>query len=185
MTNAGKKTAIIVIDIMSDFITGPLKFDRGQDIIESASRLVNGARSKGVPIIFACDAHYKDIDREFELWGEHAVRGTSGAAPIKELNYNPDTDYMIYKRRYSAFFKTDLDMLLSELGVETVVLCGIHTHICVQHTAADAYFNGFNIVLAEDATTAFTQQDHDQAVKFMHDMYGVTIKDTKTILEEI
>ncbi len=175
--------AVLVIDMVPDFFTGPMKFERSKDILPNVIKLVDKARAKGIPIIFSCDGHYKGIDHEFGLWGEHAILGSPGATPLEELHFNPDTDYMINKRRYSAFFRTDLDLLLDELHVDTIIMVGVHTHICVQHTACDAYCIGYNIIVASDGTTAFTQEDHDQAIKFIRNFYAATIAPVDEIIK--
>ncbi len=177
------KYAVVVVDLINEFIYGSLKFDRAASVVEPAVHLVEKARSKGVPIIFTCDAHYKGIDHEFGLWGEHGLRGTEGTYPIAPLRYNPEKDYLIQKTRYSAFFRTDLDVLLSELEVDTVILIGVHTHICVEHTAADAYYLGFNLLVATDATNAFTKEDHEGALKKMHDLYGASLAQVDEIIK--
>ncbi|MCD8194977.1 MAG: cysteine hydrolase [Coprobacillus sp.] len=180
-----EKYAVIVIDMLEDFFYGALKFDRSTAIVPNVKKLVLKAREKNVPVIFACDSHLKGIDKEFELWGEHAVKDSEGAKIIKDLDYNPDKDYVIYKRRYSAFFRTDLDILLNELGVNSLIFVGVHTHICVQHTVADAYYLGYKIIVLNDGTTAFTQENHDQAIKFMSSMYGADIINTDQILKKL
>ncbi|MCD8203957.1 MAG: cysteine hydrolase [Coprobacillus sp.] len=177
------KYAIVVVDMINDFFYGALKFDRAASVVDPVTHLLEKARAKEVPIIFTCDAHYKGIDHEFGLWGEHGLRGTEGIYPIAPLRYNPEEDYMVYKTRYSAFFRTDLDVLLSELGVDTIILVGVHTHICVEHTAADAYYLGFNIIASSDGTTAFTKEDHERALKKMHDLYGASLAKCEEIIK--
>ena len=111
-----KKTAILVVDMLNDFVTGALKCDRGLAIVPKTAKLLQEARKNGVPVIFCNDAHVKDIDHELKLWGDHAIAGTPGAEVIPELEVC-DKDYIVPKRRYSGFFHTDLDLLLKELGV--------------------------------------------------------------------
>lgn len=168
------KTAVIVIDMLEDFISGALKCERAAAIVPETARMLSAARAAGVPVIFCCDAHRKGIDRELGLWGEHAIAGTAGAQVASALK--PEAgDFVVTKRRYSAFFGTELDLLLRELGAETLILAGIQAHICVQHTAADAYFRGYKIVLAEGLVEAFTKELADGALRFMTEMYGAAI----------
>ena len=141
------KTAILVVDMLNDFVTGALKCDRGLAIVPKTAELLSGARKADIPVVFCNDAHVKGIDHELKLWGDHAIAGTKGAEVIPELNLC-DKDYVVPKRRYSGFFHTDLDLLLKELDVVTVVMTGRHTHMCVRHTTAVAYFLGYNIVVA-------------------------------------
>ena len=121
------KQAILVVDMLNDFVTGALKCDRGLAIVPKTAQLLDGARKGGVPVVFCNDAHIKGIDHELKLWGDHAIVGTKGAEVIPELKLC-QTDYVVPKRRYSGFFHTDLDLLLKELGVDTVIMTGLHTH---------------------------------------------------------
>lgn len=179
-----KKYAILVVDMLNDFVTGALKCDRGLAIVPKTAELLNGAREKNIPVIFCNDAHLKGIDHELKFWGDHAIAGTEGAKVIPELGLC-ESDYVVPKRRYSGFFHTDLDLLLRELGVNTVVLTGLHTHMCVRHTAADAYQLGYDIVVIKDATNSFTAEDYEYGLKYLKDTYGAEITDTDTFLASV
>ena len=169
-----EKAAIIVVDMLNDFVTGALKCDRGLAIVPATARLLKGARTAGVPVVFSNDAHLKGIDREFEVWGEHAVAGTKGAEVIPELELC-DKDDVVPKRRYSGFFHTDLDLLLRELGVDTVIMTGLHAHMCVRHTSADAFQLGYKVVVATDATDSFTEEDYNIGIKYLKEVYGAEL----------
>ena len=143
--------AILVVDMLNDFVTGALACDRGKAIVPATAELLDAARAAGVPVIFCNDAHIAGIDRELKLWGDHAIAGTEGAKVIPELKVS-DKDYVVPKRRYSGFFQTDLDILLKELGVKTVIMTGLHTHMCVRHTSSDAYCLGYEVAVAKEAT---------------------------------
>lgn len=176
------KRAILVVDMLNDFVTGALKCDRGLAIVPKTAELLRGAREKGVPVIFCNDAHLRGIDHELKLWGDHAIAGTKGAEVIPELELC-DKDYVVPKRRYSGFFHTDLDLLLKELGVDTVILTGLHAHMCVRHTAADAYQLGYGIVVAKDATDSFTEEDYLYGIKYLKEVYGAEITDVDSLLK--
>lgn len=165
------KVAILVVDMLNDFVTGALKCERGLAIVPQTAKLLDGARKAGVPVIFCNDEHLKGIDHELKLWGDHAIKGTKGAEVIPELNLS-ESDYVVPKRRYSGFFHTDLDLLLHELGVDTVIMTGLHTHMCVRHTSADAYCLGYNVWVATDATNSFTKEDYDYGIKYLKEIYG-------------
>ena len=168
------KTAILVGDMLNDFVTGALKCDRGLAIVPAVKRLLDGARGKGVPVIFCNDAHIRGVDHELKLWGDHAIAGTKGAEVISQLGLC-ERDYVVPKRRYSGFFHTDLDLLLKELGVESVVMTGLHAHMCVRHTSADAYCLGYEVVVASDATDAFTQEDYEGGIAYLKSVYGASV----------
>ena len=165
------KPAILVVDMLNDFVYGALTCERGKAIVPATAKLLNAAREKGVPVIFCNDAHIKDIDRELALWGDHAIAGTPGAEVIPELGLS-ERDYVVPKRRYSGFFQTDLDILLRELGVKTLVMTGLHTHMCVRHTSADAYSLGYDVVVAKEATVSFTEEDYISGLAYLKTCYG-------------
>lgn len=177
-----KHTAILVVDMLNDFVTGALKCDRGLAIVEPTAKLLEGARKAGVPVIFCNDAHLKGIDHELILWGDHAIKGTKGAEVIPELKVS-EKDYIVPKRCYSGFFQTDLDILLKELKVDTVIMTGLHTHMCVRHTSADAYMNGYNVVVASDATNSFTKEDYEYGIKYLKDVYAAEVYTVDELLK--
>lgn len=178
-----KKTAILVVDMLNDFVTGALKCDRGLAIVPKTQQLLDEARKLGIHVVFCNDAHLKGIDHELKLWGDHAIVGTKGAEVIPELG-PCEGDYIVPKRRYSGFFHTDLDLLLKELGVDTVVMTGLHTHMCVRHTSADAYCLGYNIVVASDATDSFTEEDYVYGIKYLKEVYGATVYTVDELLKQ-
>ena len=177
MENDNKKplalehAAILVVDMLQDFVYGALTCERAVAIVPATARLLDAAREAGLPVIFCNDAHRPKIDRELALWGDHAIIGTPGAEVIPELKLC-DKDYVVPKRRYSGFFQTDLDILLKELGVDTVIVTGLHAHMCVRHTSADAYMLGYEVVVAKEATDSFTAQDYEYGIAYLKTCYG-------------
>jgi nicotinamidase-related amidase len=177
MENSDKKplvldhAAVLVVDMLQDFVYGALACDRGKAIVPATARLLDAAREAGIPVIFCNDCHLPKIDRELALWGDHALVGTPGAEVIPELNLC-DKDYVVPKRRYSGFFQTDLDILLKELGVDTVIMTGLHAHMCVRHTSADAYMLGYEVVVAKEATDSFTEEDYTYGIAYLKTCYG-------------
>jgi len=173
--------AVIVVDMLNDFVTGSLKCERAQRIIAPLGKLVESARSHGVAVIYSNDCHYKGIDNELKLWGEHAIKGTVGAEVIQELK--PENgDYVIPKRRYSGFFQTDLHLLLKELGVDTLIMTGLHVNMCVRHTSADAFSWGFQLIVPSDGTEAFTEEDFQAGLDYLKQIYGAEIQTVAEII---
>ena len=169
--NKLENVAVIVVDMLNDFVTGALGCDRAKAIVPATAELLDAARKAGVPVIFSNDAHIAGIDRELKLWGDHAIAGTKGAEVVPELKLS-DKDYVVPKRRYSGFFQTDLDILLKELGVKTVIMTGLHAHMCVRHTSADAYCLGYDVIVAKEATDSFTQEDYENGLAYLKTCYG-------------
>lgn len=177
------KTAVIVVDMINDFVTGALKCERAQRIIPNIQRLLDFARKKGMPVIYTNDTHLPGIDREFELWPAHALVGTKGAEVIDELKPEQE-DYVLQKRRYSAFFGTHLDLLLRELRVDTLVLVGLVTNVCIQNTAADAFFRGYRVIVPEDCVEAPTEEAQKSAIEYMKTIYGCKITSVDELVRE-
>lgn len=177
--------AVIVIDMLNDFVHGSLKCDRASKIVPNVKRLVEAARARDIPVVFSNDAHYPHDPEVVKRWGRHAIKGTEGARVIPELG-PAEGDFVVEKRTYSGFFETGLDPLFRSLyggrGVRTVVLCGLHTHMCIRHTAADAFFRGYGIVVARDAVEAFTEEDHLAGLKYLADAYNAEIKGVDEII---
>ncbi|MBN2334023.1 cysteine hydrolase, partial [Candidatus Bathyarchaeota archaeon] len=117
------------------------------------------------------------VDHEFDVWGSHAVAGSDDAEIVPELA-PVEGDHRLYKRRYSAFYATGLDALLRELKVEAVVLTGVLTNICIQHTAADAYFRGYRVVVPTDCVNALTPEEQEASLAFMGRMYDAKLTNT-------
>lgn len=177
------KTAIIVIDMINDFVTGVLKTERAQRIIPNIQHLLAFVRKKKIPIVYTNDAHLPDVDKELEVWPAHALAGTRGAQVIDELK-PLEGDYVIQKRRYSSFHGTGLDQLLRDLKADTLVLVGLVTNICIQHTAADAFFRGYRIFVPEDSVEAPTEKDQKTSLEYMRKMYGCKITTVKELIEK-
>lgn len=172
--NCPWKPALLVIDMLEDFVNGPLGNERSRAIVPAVAEAVDCARKAGIPVIFCCDSHIAGVDKELELWGDHAIEGTPGAAVIPEMKVS-DADFVVPKRRYSGFFQTGLDLLLRELGADTVILAGLYTNMCVRHTAADAYQSGYKVVLAKDAVCSMTEEEYETGIAYFETCYGALI----------
>jgi len=175
------KPALLVIDMLVDFVTGALKCERAQKILPNLRRLIEAARRTGVPVVYVSDAHSESDFEVVRVWGRHAMEGEPGARVVPELE-PVKGDRVVGKRTYSGFFETGLDPLLRSLGVDTVVLTGIHTHVCVQHTAADALYRGYGIIVVRDGVEAFTEEDHERGLRYMEMMYKAELKSTEEVV---
>ncbi|MCL2379431.1 MAG: cysteine hydrolase [Coriobacteriia bacterium] len=171
------KPAVIVIDMLNDFVTGSLANPRASNIIAPIQGLVAAARTAKIPVIFSNDAHLPNIDHELDLWGDHAMAGTTGAEFIPELSPQAG-DHILPKRRYSAFFETGLHSLLRDLQIDTLIICGMLTNICIQHTAADAYMWGFKVVIPTDGVEALDADTQQTALDYMQAMYAAKIDES-------
>jgi nicotinamidase-related amidase len=174
------KPAVLVIDMLEEFVHGRLRSPEAESIIPSIKKIIEVAHEASVPVVYVADNHYP-VDHELRVWGPHALKGSPEARIVRELE--PDRgDYVLYKRSYSGFRDTGLDMLLRDLGVDTVILTGIHTHICVLHTAWDAFYYGYKVIVVKDAVAAFSREDHNYALKYMEKNYGARLLTTEETL---
>lgn len=180
--------AVIIVDMLNDFLTGDLKTERAARIVPNLKKLIEAARKHGVPVIYSNDAHYKHDFEVVHKWGGHAIKGTPGAQVVPELAPTEE-DFIVEKRTYSGFYETGLESLLRSLygsqGVDTVILGGLHTHICVRHTSAGAFFRGYKIIIASDGVEAFSQKDHEEGLKYLKEVYNAEIKTVDKIIEEL
>lgn len=174
------KSAVLVIDMTNDFLTGVLKNERALKTIQPINDLVNRARERDIPVIYISDAHYS-IDHELKIWGNHSMKGTWGGQITTELTPQAG-DYSLAKRTYSAFFETGLDSLLRDLNVDNLILTGVVTNICIQHSAADAYLRGYSITVPSETTEALTDKDYEQALNYLRTMYGAEVISVTEVL---
>jgi nicotinamidase/pyrazinamidase len=153
--------AVIIVDMLEGNFEGIRKNgDREEEKIVAPTRdFLKTCRSLSILVIFACDSFLKE---DFIFKGRmkpHAIRGTTGTRPLADLEPEA-SDIILDKRRFSAFFKTDLDQTLRTLGIDTVAVGGVNTHFCVLATAFDALCHDFNTILLEDISAAYKREIH-------------------------
>lgn len=182
-----EKSALLVIDLQDgDFKDG---MDDGIPIMEGATtyqnapKIIKFFRDHNIPVIQIKEAHRADmVDFGRELDGTEGVHCLEGT---KAVDYNPLTkpegnDYLITKRRYSAFMGTDLDILLQCLKVDTLFLIGGLTDVCVHFTAVDAHQSNYHFYVVTDAVTGSSRRAHDFALlnmKYLQRESNITTQD--------
>ena len=165
------KPAIIVVDMLKDNLKESPRnpfFQEGKSIIPNLQRLLEESRKKGFPVIFACDSF---LEGDFIFKGKmkvHSLRGTKGAEVIDELKPEP-SDIILPKRRFSAFYKTDLDQTLRVFGVDTIIVTGITTEVCVLMTAMDGLSHDFSAILLEDCSASRNKDFHQGCLSLYRD----------------
>lgn len=162
-TEFERKSALLIIDMLNDFIedTGALVVPGAKRIIPRIIQILKDARQQGIPVIYVTDSHRED-DHEFRYWPAHAISDTWGGEVIEELE-PASGDFIVPKRRYSAFFGTDLDNYLRELGIKKLYLAGVLTNICVYATALDASMRNYGVAVFKDAVASLSE-DTDRFV---------------------
>lgn len=174
-------TAVLVIDMINDFVTGKFENERAKRVVPNIKELSEAARSSDKTVIYISDAH-PEGDEEFSIWGRHAVSGTEGSEVIPELEPG-EQDYTLEKQEYSAFYNTGLESLLEDLDVNELVLTGVLTHICIQHTAADAFFRDCSVVVPKGCVEDLSDEENQSALDFIEENYGAEIVDFEELIE--
>ena len=166
---------LIVVDMLVGFMEEGHNLycgDEARGIIPKVQDLIDIHQRSGSQVIFVCDSHEKD-DLEFEMFPVHCLAGTREAEIIPELiKYE---GHVLYKKRYSAFFNTDLESTLSELDPEKISICGVCTDICVMHTAADARNRDYRVEVIAETVASFDESAHINALTHMESILGVSV----------
>jgi nicotinamidase-related amidase len=150
----------LVIDVENGFCKfGNLASPRCDAVIPEIKRVIESRIQAGDQIFFTADTHDPN-DREFEVFPVHCVRGSDEAEVVPELQpYLADAE-LIRKRRYSAFFETNLDQMLRKLRPEQVTVTGVCTDICVMHTVAGLRNRDYRVVVSANAVATFDGPGH-------------------------
>ena len=146
--------------------------DAAREIIPNVQRLIEKERAEGGSVVFICDTHDPD-DLEFQMFPVHCVRGTEEPEIISELQGYDGVH--LPKRRYSAFFDTNLGEILAELQPERVIVCGVCTDICVMHTVADARNRDYAVDVPTDCVASFDPEAHANALQHMERILGARL----------
>jgi nicotinamidase/pyrazinamidase len=159
------KPAVIIVDMLEDNYPKERNPENEEvKIIVPVREFLKKCRLVSIPVIFACDSY---IEGDFLFKGRmkpHAMRGTPGANVLADLEPQ-STDIILPKRRFSGFFKTDLDQTLRTMGVDTVAVGGVNTHVCVLATALDAVAHDFYTIILEDMSAAHKRQIHENCLE--------------------
>jgi ureidoacrylate peracid hydrolase len=165
------KCALIVVDMQNDFVApgAPMETPAGRAMLPKLTRAIDFCRQAGAKVIYTTHAHRKDgCDAGLfaKLWPPIASRaglvdGTRGIEIYDEIAPKPG-EIVVKKHRYSAFYGTDLDIILRGWGIDTVVIAGVTTENCCLSTARDALFRDYKVVFLSDATATFDYPDVGQ-----------------------
>jgi ureidoacrylate peracid hydrolase len=161
------RAAVLVVDMVNEFCTpgGAMVLPGAEALYAPQRAVIAAARETGAPIVWVRDAHRPQLrrDREFLKRTPHCVEGGWGVEVVEALGARPDEIHLL-KRRYSAFFGTDLDLTLKDCGVDQLVIFGVVTNICVRSTVHDAFFEGYDVVVPEDCCAATGAREQESSL---------------------
>jgi len=192
------RTAVLVIDMQVDFASpdGVLGafIDMGvvKPALAAAEKLVADARAAGVPVVFV--GLWTTPETDSPAWNER----------LRRRGGNPDVDAalcragqagsefhgpqpapgerVVRKTRYSGFVGTDLDLQLTKMGVDTLVVAGLTTECCVDSTVRDAFYLDYHVFVAADACAAYETDLHEASLKVM-ELNSAILTDTAAIAD--
>jgi ureidoacrylate peracid hydrolase len=179
-----QKYATLIVDMQNDFVADDGVLPRAgmnnqsaKAIVPRVRELVEFSRARGIPVIWAKMIYDSAADVglliERSAFYQHGGlrRGTWGAELVDGLEVQPG-DYVIEKKRFSAFFNTPLDDLLRELGVTHLLVAGVRTDFCVESTIRDAFFRDYHIIMVKDCVAGYFQDLHENAIKTMGTVFA-------------
>jgi maleamate amidohydrolase len=153
------ENCLIVIDMQNDFLDRLEAANRVR-LVSKTNQLVDSFRASGCPIIWIkqtfkpdlSDAFLEMRDRQISI----VIDGSEGAEIDPGLSRR-DEDWVIVKKRYSAFFGTDFEQILRNLAPDRITIAGVNSHACIRTTAIDAYQRDIRVILASECI-----ESHDQ-----------------------
>src|SRR3989304_1922063 len=190
-----KYAALIVIDVQNDFVSPEGSAGkRGEEVraaiatIPNLARLIDEARRVGLTIVYIRTTHSEWTDtpswiyRSSQKSGLNTCReGTWGAEFYQGISPLP-SERVVIKHRYSAFINTDLNTVLKAKGVESVLVTGVATNVCVETSARDAYMYDYYVTLVEDCAAAYGPRLHESTLENMRRHFGLVVS-SREIME--
>lgn len=182
-------TALVVIDLQKGIAAmgRSLAPYSSETVIANASMIADKFRANGMPVflvhVIASEKDRLNVLADDAGWSAQGARPADFADIVPELGPK-ESDIIITKKQWGAFYGTELELQLRRRGIKTIVLCGISTTHGVESTARFAYEYGFNQIFAEDAMTAMTNEMHDSSVNNVFKRMG-KVRKTQEILESL
>ncbi|MFH2118513.1 MAG: isochorismatase family cysteine hydrolase [Candidatus Paceibacterota bacterium] len=175
-----ENAAILIVDMQRDFLDSDGKLaESGQDIsmmqatIDPIKELITKARRKGLPIIFTQmidGLKYRDEVGKYRFSFKEkqeqkicVLEGTAGTELIGILPQDQDT--VIVKHNYDSFHETELENLLKEKNIKTLIIVGVKTNACVETTIRTAYHDGYFVIVPEECVASDDVDAHHQSLK--------------------
>jgi nicotinamidase-related amidase len=178
------KTALIVVDMQNDFVApgAAMETPAAREMVPKLAAALKFCRDAGIKVIYTAHVHRRDgcdmgLFDDFHppiATRDALVDGTAGAEIYPELAPAAG-EHVIKKHRYSAFFSTDLDLILREWGTDTVIIAGTSTANCCQATARDAMFNNYRVVFLSDATATHDYPDRGLGAMSAAEVHHATL----------
>ena len=179
-----QRTAMIVVDMQNDFVAdgAPLQAAQATAMVSRLADTLSFCRARGIRVVYTAHMHRadgSDMGLYDDLYqpiadGKALIQGTPGVE-IHPALAPAGGEIVVAKHRYSAFFATDLDLLLREWGIDTVVITGTTTENCCHATARDAMFRNYRVAFLSDLTGTFDYPDVGQGGLPAQEVHRMTL----------
>lgn len=175
-----EQSALLVIDMQKYFS------EIAEPILPTLIRTVDACRRANVPVIFTQHG-YEDPEKDSGMlgqwWGDPIVVGTDRWRMIPDIA--PwEGENVIRKKRYSAFYETDLEMVFRNLGVKDVIVSGVMTNLCCETTARDAFVRDFRVFFLVDGAATVSEEYHLASLRNL--AYGFAyLKRCEEVIDEL
>jgi ureidoacrylate peracid hydrolase len=182
-----KSCAVLVVDMLNEFCKpgGAMVLPGYETLLAPQRAVIAAARRVAAPVVFIVDSHRPDMRREREFLKRipHCLEGSWGARVIDDLEPRDD-DIYVTKRRYSGFFNTDLDLTLKDLRIDSVIVTGVVTNICVRSTVHDAFFLGYEVIVPQDCVAATGPREQLSSLYDIATHFG-TVSDSAEVVSAL
>ena len=176
--------ALLLVDVNRSFFDpqGCFYYASAADVLGPLRRLLEAARTGERLIVHAREVHYPGLyDYELAKLPAHCLRNDRDAEPFPGFEERAG-EVLVSKRRYSAFFATDLALLLSEQRVEDLVVAGVKTNVCIRATVQDAFAHGFRPIVPRQAVNSNRPHLHAASLEDIERYFG-TVADTDLVTQ--
>ena len=177
---------LMVVDVQNDFchIEGSMARARQDlsmvdEMMPNLIELLEQARRVGAPVIFTQAVHSRWSDSQAWATRLHGVNlevpkhCREGSWGVDLFEVTPwEDERVLVKRRFSAFYGTDLDVMLRALGIKTLLMTAVAPNVCVETTARDGFMRDYYVVLASDSCAAYVRAEHQATITNISKYFG-------------
>jgi nicotinamidase-related amidase len=164
------RAVLLIVDMLNDFFKEASLAEKRSALVASINDVVEIFRKNDLPVIWIRQEYEPDLSDAPLIMRSSGKRitisGTDGCEILRELSYKP-SDKVVVKKRFSAFWKTDLEDILIAIHPKVIVMAGINTHACIRTTAIDAYQRDYRVVLVQDCVGSYDDEHHRMTVKYL------------------
>jgi len=185
-----EKCALLVIDMQNDFVLegAIMEVPDAKKHIDQIKKLIKKCRELGVEVIYTVHETEPNLCPQEIAAFPHLInagmrKGTKGVEVVDDLAPKIG-EHVIRKHRFSAFFQTELELILRNLKkenpIDTLIICGTVSNICCESTARDAFFRDYKVVFGSDICSALTPAAHEATLNNM-EIFGINM-DAESII---